>query len=367
LRQRCSHSAFIPSWKAPSRAARCTELQPSGAAQANLLYAYGLGGGFKELTASAMLALAAALLRARRPGDGALSNVVPLAIALAASYSVFSLTILPWMGVLLACFVVITFWRRERYRSIAAAWLALGALTVALSLPTVIASTKVGGFRVGRPAATRSRHLAAPEKPWIAAGVWWTGDHRYPLPAGTTRTTLNYVLIGVVLALAVAGIGYAARRRDAPLLALAAATAIALPVVSSRTGPWVDQKVFTLTAPISITLAFVGVVGAATLFHRRIGSWVAWLGAVVVAGAVLFGNALVYHDTALMPYDRYADLASIGKRFAGQGPTIYPAFDEYAEYFLRREQGVSQVNPPASTSGSGGHKTDTCSARARLI
>ena len=118
-----------------------------------------------------------------------------------------------------------------------------------------------------------------------------------------------------------------------------------LPVVTSRTGPWVDQKVFALTAPVCIALAFVG---AGSLTHRRMGYAAAWLGALVVAGAVLFGNALTYHDTALTPYARFADLARIGERFAGQGPTLYPAFDEYAEYFLRRERGVSLVNPPKS-------------------
>jgi hypothetical protein len=316
-----------------------------GATQANLLYAYGLGGGFKELTASAMLVLAAAALRAHRPDDGTAREVLPLAVALAAGFSVFSLTILPWLGVLLACFVVLTFWRRGRRRSTVAAWLALGAFTLALSLPTAIATTKVGGS----VSVVQQQHdlgnLAAPEKPWIAAGVWWTGDHRYPLPAHITRTTLNYVLIGVVLALALAGIAHAAHRRDAPLLALAAAAAIALPVVSSRTGPWVDQKVFALTTPICIALAFVG---TAALSRWRIGYVAAWLGALVVAGAVLFGNALVYHDTALMPYDRSADLARIGERFAGKGPTLYPAFDEYAEYFLRKEQAVSLVDPPKS-------------------
>ena len=33
------------------------------------------------------------------------------------------------------------------------------------------------------------------------------------------------------------------------------------------------------------------------------------------------------------------------KRYAGQGPALFPGFDEYAEYFLREEQGSSSVNP----------------------
>jgi hypothetical protein len=208
-----------------------------------------------------------------------------------------------------------------------------------------VAATKVGGAISVVQEQADLGNLAAPHEPWIAAGVWWTGDHRFPLPEGTTRTTLNYVAIAIVLALAVVAVACAVRRRDLTLVALGFSAAVALPVVTSRAGPWVDQKAFALTAPICIALAFGG---AAALDRGLIGRVGAWLGTLVVAGAVLYGSALAYHNTTLTPYDRFADLARIGKRFAGEGPALYPAFDEYAEFFLRREQGVSLVNPPKS-------------------
>ena len=46
-----------------------------------------------------------------------------------------------------------------------------------------------------------------------------------------------------------------------------------------------------------------------------------------------------------LPAARYRDLAAIGKRYAGQGPALYPDFDEYAEYFLRDERGSTIVDP----------------------
>ncbi len=60
---------------------------------------------------------------------------------------------------------------------------------------------------------------------------------------------------------------------------------------------------------------------------------------------MLYGNALIYHDTTLAPGARYHDLGAIAKRYAGQGPTLDPYFDEYAEFFLRDEQATSIVDP----------------------
>jgi len=61
---------------------------------------------------------------------------------------------------------------------------------------------------------------------------------------------------------------------------------------------------------------------------------------------VLAGTALLYHDTTLAPYERLHDLEYIGKRFAGQGPTLTPDFEEYAEYYLRDADQDSMVNGP---------------------
>jgi hypothetical protein len=68
--------------------------------------------------------------------------------------------------------------------------------------------------------------------------------------------------------------------------------------------------------------------------------------ALVITVAVLAGNGLMYHDTSLAPYARLHDLEHIGKRFAGQGPTLTPDFEEYAEYYLRDDDQDSMVNGP---------------------
>jgi hypothetical protein len=95
---------------------------------------------------------------------------------------------------------------------------------------------------------------------------------------------------------------------------------------------------------MALVLAFVGAAGLRELRPRPL-RWLGWLAAVVVAGVVLYGNAIVYHDTTLAPVARYRDLAAIGRRYAGQGPLLFPAFDEYSEYFLREEDSTDLVNP----------------------
>jgi hypothetical protein len=52
------------------------------------------------------------------------------------------------------------------------------------------------------------------------------------------------------------------------------------------------------------------------------------------------------------------DLERVGDTFAGQGPTLYPAHEEYAEYFLRKADGSAYVNPASEGSGFVGFRPD---------
>jgi hypothetical protein len=63
---------------------------------------------------------------------------------------------------------------------------------------------------------------------------------------------------------------------------------------------------------------------------------------VVLAGGVLWTNALAYHDASVAPRARFTELASIGRRFSGQGPAFYNLSDEFAIHFLRS---VAPVDP----------------------
>ena len=308
------------------------------AAQPNLLYGYGLAGGFKELITAGLLVLVVALLRANRFDVPTWRSALPIAVVAAAGFAVISYTFLPWLGLILGCAFLLAASRRPAWPLFAARWAWLVVLTALLCLPTLDAARKASGLTGVVEGQGDLGNLAAPLKPWTSAGVWLTGDYRYPL---TQRVDLTYVLVGFVLVLAAIGVVYAVRRRQAVPIVLALAFGGALAYVTQRTGPWVDAKAFAITGMVCVALAFVG----AAALRRGPLRLLAWPAAAVVAAAVLFGNALAYQQITLAPRDQLRDLERLGTQLPGRGPTLYPAFNEYAEYFLRRQRATSLVNP----------------------
>ena len=321
------------------------------AAQPNVLYAYGVVGGCKEFASATLILLTAGLLGELRPHRGGYRSAVPLAVALAACLAVLNLTVVPWLGILLAGAALLTFGRiPRRWPRAATVWVVLGALVAAMSIPTISAGTKlakVAGQAEGsdRTVLADLGNLAAPMPVEAAIGVWFTGDYRYTEDGSGGLTTAAIVLI---VALGVGGIVYAIKRRQwlVPLLALAGGIALAYYV--ERTGPWLQLKAIAITGPIALVCAFVGAGALVALRGRReTAAHVAgWVLVLIVAGAVLYGNALAYHEAALSPSERLRDLERIGERIGDYGPTLYPAHEEYAEYFLRDARTVSLVNAP---------------------
>jgi hypothetical protein len=320
-------------------------LRALGAAVAILptpLYAYTLEGGIKELTTASLLMTVAAVLAERLPGERPRLSVVPAAVAVSGAFAAFSYGVAPWLGLLFAGVFVLTL-VRDRLRALAD-WGLLAAITIVISLPGIIsAATQLRGIAetaVGGTVELGLGNLSAPVPDWAAAGVWLTGDYRFPL----VHVTMTHRLDVFVIVFAVLGILYALGRRRWAVAFLGIAAPIALAYYIAHSTAWLQFKSFTITGVFALTLAFVG---AAALHEnrRRAIALLGWVAAAVIAGGVLYGNAIVYHDTTLAPAARYHDLAAIGKRYAGQGPTLFPGFDEYAEYFLREEDGSSSVNP----------------------
>jgi hypothetical protein len=309
------------------------------ASQPNVLVAYALEGGIKELSTVCFLALSAAslglVLPRLRPGRA----LLPVAVAVAATIASFSLTTLPWVGVLLAggCLTAVVF-QRERVRAL------LGSAQIAvvafgLSLPTLLAALKLLPYVRGTGPVDLG-NLGAPIPAITAAGVWISGDIRFPQFA---HRGLSETLAIVVLVLAVGGVIFAVRRRAWAVVWLGVAGGVALYYVAHRYGPWIQFKADCITSPIALLLAFAGV-GALTRVRR--GLLLGLIPALVIGGGVVAGNALLYHDVTLSPYARLHNLEYIGERFAHQGPTLTPDFEEYAEYYLRDSNQDSMVNGP---------------------
>jgi hypothetical protein len=314
------------------------------AIQPTLLYGYALEGGIKELTTASLLVSVAAVLAEQLPGEGTRWSIFPLAVAISGAFAAFSYGVAPWLGLLLAALFVVTMVQRDHWRRALGGWATLAGVTIVISLPGIISAlTQLRGIAetaVGGTVELGLGNLAAPVPAWSAAGVWLTGDYRFPL----VHVAMTHRLDVFVMVFFVVGVLFALYRRRWVVAFLGIAAPIALLYYIEHSTAWLQFKAFTITSVFALTLAFVGV-AALWASQRRWLRWLAWPAAAIITAGVLYGNAIIYHDTSLAPAARYHDLAAIGKRYAGEGPALYPAFDEYAEYFLRREDATSSVNP----------------------
>ena len=309
------------------------------AAQANALLGYTLAGGIKELSTSCFLLLLAALIAQVLPRARPGRTVLAIPFALAATFASLSLTTVPWIGVLGAgvLLTVLVFERDRVWTLLAGAQIAVVAAV--LSLPTLAVSFKLLPLATG-PGLLELGNLSQPVPSITAAGVWISGDYRYPQYA---HRLPSEILAVVVLILAACGLVYALRRRAYSLAWLGIAGLVADYYVAHRYGPWIQFKADCITSPIALLMAFAGAGALARLSRRTL---VGAAPAFAVSAGVFAGTLLVYHDTTLAPYSRLHDLEYIGKRFAGQGPTLTPDFEEYAEYYLRDDDQDSMVTGP---------------------
>lgn len=309
------------------------------AAQPNILIAYVYAGGIKELCTSSFLLLTAALLARVLPRIALGRTLLAIPFAIAATYASLSLTTVPWLGVLGAGVLVsVLVFQRGRLRAILAG-LQIAAFALVFSLPTLAVSFKLLPAATG-PGLLELGNLSMPVPEITAAGVWIGADYRYPQDAHRLPSEALAVL---VLVLGVCGLVLALRRRAWSLASLGLAGLIATVYVAYRYGPWIQFKADCVSSPIALLMAFAGVGALARVSRRPL---LAAVPALVIAAGVLTGSALLYHDTTLAPYARLHDLEYIGNRFAGQGPTLTPDFEEYAEYYLRDDDQDSMVNGP---------------------
>jgi hypothetical protein len=322
------------------------------AIEPNILYDYALVGGIKELTTVVLLLVAAGVLAEWLTAPPrTVRSALPLAPALAAALAAFSYGALPWIGLfLLGAFVLSMLARGVRLRTVGA-WAITGVATTVLAIPTVIAGVKL--FHTAKEAAQGSvevglGNLSAPIPEISAVGVWISNDYRFPALA---HAGVSHAFDYLIIALAILGLLAALWRRRWMVAVFIAAAPIAITYVVAHAGPWVELKGFTITAPMVLAGAFVGAGWLATAGGRparlRLASRaLGWLAIAAVAGSVLYGNALTYHDISLASASRYRQLEQIDNRFAGIDRAFYPAFDEYSEFFLHRVHVYDLVRPP---------------------
>jgi hypothetical protein len=305
------------------------------AGQPALLYAFSLWGGVKEIVASGLLVLVAALIaHTLQPGEG-LRRLLPLAVASAAVLAAMSIAAAVWLGLLLALALalVIKAGRQVVFRQAGT----FAAITAILALPAIITAFKFLG-----PAGTilsRGTELGLLVKPLSLLhvfGIWPAGDFRLDPQVAE----LAYALMIVVAVAAIVGLGWTVLHRAwAPLgyIATMFAGSLVLVIVGS---PWTDAKALAIASPAFVLAALLG---AAWVFEYGRKVEAALVAAAIIAG-VVWSNALAYLHVPLAPRHRLVELDKIGDRFSKQGPTFVVEDNPYAVlHFLRDAQ-------PSSTS-----------------
>ncbi len=211
-----------------------------------------------------------------------------------------------------------------------AAWPTWAQLSGSLKVAQAIASTSNSG------------NLHSPLRPSQLFGVWLGGSYKL-LPIGGALT-LTSLLIALVLVLVVVGVGNLVRSRRYALAGWFAGMVIVWLALVGFASTWANAKTLMLTSPAVMLMAWAGI---AALRDSRIRIAVP-LVAFLLVGGVLYSDALLYHSSNLAPTARYEELASINKRFAGRGPTLFTDFDEYSLYELRDMDvgGPDFVYPP---------------------
>jgi hypothetical protein len=331
------------------------------AAQPALLVGYSLWGGVKEVAIAFLIALAAALapavLRASdfdraggRSKSDAFRDVAPLVVAGAALVGVASVAGLVWLGPMLAALAALV-WSRFGLR--AAVWRAAPfvAGVAVLAIPVIATGGLLPPTSTPLTNQADAANLGDALNPFQVLGLWPAGDFRVAPDAGVLTAVL--IALGVLSAL----IGLWAlwrRQQSAPLLYAAALVSCA--AIAFAGSPWVDGKALATAAPVVLTLALIG---AAAFLRADRPTGVALL--ALLAGGVLWSNALAYGGVSLAPYGQLAELEEIGERFAGEGPALMTEYNPYgARHFLREldAEGASElrVRTVALTDGGTAEK-----------
>jgi hypothetical protein len=303
---------------------------------AGLTYQYALHGAIKELGLVLVLAVIAALTREMLDARLHAGAVALLALCLAAGIGVFSVAAAAYGGgsalVVLAALAI----ERPRPRpatiglAVAVAAVVLGLAVLPVAGDTLSFGEQASGaFASGGGAVSPTvlGHLLRPLPIYEALGIWFRDDYRYPLQpgAGEIAGSILFGVAGVLLVLA--AVMELRRRRLGALLAVVPAILVYL-LASPRLTPYADAKLLVVLSPMAVFAVAMG-----ALYLRRRSAVVGLLAGVLIAGGVLFTDALAYHHAHLAPEDRLLAVRDAADHARGEGAVMLPEWEELAKYF----------------------------------
>jgi len=298
------------------------------ASQPALLFGYYLWGGVKELAAAALIAGVAALAAHALAEPENPRRLVPLPFVCGALVGVLSPGGLIWLLPILVAMLAVLVANRIPGAAVAARVAGFSVALALLALPVLLP----GGVKppTSSPLSddTAQGNLIEPLDPLQVAGIWPVGDFR--LAPGSEA--LTYVLVAFALALALAGVAWAWQRKAVGVLTLVGAGIVGCAALVLIGSPWVEGKALATASPMVL---FAALIGAAAL-GARVRPAAGVVAGLVIAGGVVWSNALAYRDVSLAPYEQLAELEKIGDEIAGEGPALMTEYSPYgARHFLR--------------------------------
>ncbi|HWJ50629.1 MAG TPA: hypothetical protein VNR42_06380 [Solirubrobacteraceae bacterium] len=331
-----------------------------------LVYAYELFGSVKEVTATGMILTLGCLIAIHRDWlRGPPTRAIPFALVLAGGASALGAAFGAWGLVATVVLAVVLMHdllaRREPVRSaVALAGCAVAVLLTA-AWPTWIDLS--GSVRVAQNIASTSNsgNLSLPLRAIQVFGVWLGGS--YKLEPHGSALAVTHALVALALLAAALGAVRVLRRRAYALAGWLALMLLTWLAVTRLVTTWGSAKTLMLTSPVVVLLAWGGVAALRELPRRWVAASSASLLALTLLGGEVASDAMQYHTANLAPTARYEELASLGSRFAGQGPTLLTDFDEWSMYALRNLDvgGPDFVYPPpalAAAAGGYGYAVD---------
>ncbi len=324
-----------------------------------LVYAYELLGSVKEVAAMPLILTLGCLVVVHRDWlRGPPTRAVPFALVLAGGVSALGTAFGAWG--LVATLVLAAVLTRDlrAHRDLVRPTVVLTCCAAATLLlaawPTW--SDLSGSLNVAQNIAATANpgNLHSPLRAIQVFGVWLGGSYKLE-PTGAALD-VTHALVAVALLAAVVGAVHVLRRRTHALAGWLALMLLAWLVVTQLVTTWGAAKTLMLTSPVVVLLAWGGVVALRALPRRWVAVSSASLLALTLLGGEIASDAMQYHVANLAPTARYEELASLGKRFAGQGPTLFTDFDEWSMYELRNldEGGPDFVYPPAALAAAAG-------------
>jgi hypothetical protein len=316
-------------WQAPVIAAL--------AAQPALLYGYYLWGGIKEMAGAMLVASFAASLPWQLKSKREARALIPALIIIWAIFAALSPGGMVWLipGALLTALLSVR--RRMRLPSKRVFVVALLACVTVGSVAAYIA-LRPGGFVEKSKSVLTGGHelgnLIGPLHLQQIVGIWPAGDFRV-LPVDRTTTDL---LIAIAIVLAAGGLVTAVWKVRGQLV-LYVLCALAGGLLAFFVGsPWIAGKALASASPAVPFLALI----ACAMLLRRGHHALGLIAGFVIAAGIVWSNALAYHEAYLAPRVPLAELAEIGHKIAGQGPTFLNDFTPVGvRHFLRDAESES--------------------------